>query len=719
MLPINGCRNSSIKVEEIEKMAHPRQTDKHGSHDSPGAHSQHEGHKTHGSHHEEKQAAHQAHKDHGGHHGGDHHAHMVADFRRRFWIALGFTIPILALSPMIQAFLGFNNTLGFPGDAYVLWALSSFVFFYGGWPFLKGLFGELAKKQPAMMTLIAIAITTAYAYSSVVVFGLKGKIFFWELATLIDIMLLGHWMEMKSIMGASRALEELANLMPSNAHKVMPDGSTIEVSLDELIAGDRVLIKPGEKVPVDGEVVEGNTSVNEAMLTGESKPIAKSKGNKVIGGSINGEGSVTVAVEKTGKDSFLSQVIELVRQAQESKSKTQDLANRAALWLTILALGGGAITISVWLGIMHKDFAFSLERMVTVMVITCPHALGLAVPLVVAVSTALSAGSGLLIRNRAAFERARNIQAILFDKTGTLTQGKFGVTDTITFSNDIEQNELLKYAASVELHSEHPIAQGIVSSSNETFPVEEFRAIPGKGAEGKVAGKEVKIVSPGYLRENKIMPDDERIKKMSSQGKTVVFVMMDGKLMGAVGLADIIRPESKEAISKLKEMGIRCMMLTGDNKLVAKWVADEIGLDEYFAEVLPREKAEKVKEVQSRGLIVAMTGDGVNDAPALAQADVGIAIGAGTDVAVETADIVLVKSNPLDAAAILGLSRATYKKMVQNLVWATGYNLFAIPLAAGVLYKWGILLGPAIAAVLMSLSTVIVAINARFLRIDT
>ncbi|MCG6971868.1 MAG: copper-translocating P-type ATPase [Desulfobacterales bacterium] len=664
-----------------------------------------------------KQEGHPADADHGGHHGGDHHAHMVTDFRRRFWISLGITIPILALSPMIQAFLGFKKTLGFPGDATVLWVLSSFVFFYGGWPFLKGLFGELAKKQPAMMTLIAVAITTAYGYSGIVVFGLKGKIFFWELATLIDIMLLGHWIEMKSIMGASRALEELANLMPSKAHKVMSDGSTREVSLDELNTGDKVLIKPGEKVPVDGEVVEGETSVNEAMLTGESKPITKSKGSDVIGGSINGEGSVTVKVDKTGKDSFLSQVIELVRQAQESKSKTQDLANRAALWLTVVALGGGAITIFIWLGIMHKDFAFALERMVTVMVITCPHALGLAVPLVVAVSTALSAGNGLLIRNRAAFERARNIQAILFDKTGTLTQGKFGVTDTITFSKDMEMKELLKYAASVESRSEHPIAQGVVSSSKETFPVKEFKAIPGKGAQGKVEGKEVKVVSPGYLRENNIMPEDERIEKLSSQGKTVIFVMMDGKLMGAVALADIIRPESKKAISKLKEMGIQCMMLTGDNQLVAEWVADEIGLDEYFAEALPSEKAEKVKEVQSRGLIVAMTGDGVNDAPALARADVGIAIGAGTDVAVETADIVLVKSNPMDAAAILGLSRATYKKMVQNLVWATGYNFFAIPLAAGILYKWGILLGPAMGAVLMSLSTVIVAINARFLKI--
>ncbi len=678
----------------------------HGmEHDKHEMHEKHEGHKA------------MMHMGHGGPGTGNHHAHMVADFRKRFWISLIVTIPILFLSPMIQSFLGFREAVRFSGDAYVLWALSSIVFFYGGWPFLKGIFEELSIKQPAMMTLIAIAITTAYVYSSIVVFGLKGKVFFWELATLIDIMLLGHWIEMKSIMGASQALEELAKLMPSVAHKVMPDGSTRDVSLDELGTGDRVLVKPGEKVPVDGDVVEGQTSVNEAMLTGESKPVIKQVGGKVIGGSINGEGSIAVEVKKTGGDSFLSQVIELVRQAQESKSKTQDLANTAALWLTIIALMGGAVTIVIWLGIMHKDFAFALERMVTVMVITCPHALGLAVPLVVAVSTALAASNGLLIRNRAAFERGRNIQAIIFDKTGTLTQGRFGVIDTIAFSNDMDERELLKHAASVESRSEHPIAQGIVSSSKETLSVEDFKAIPGKGAQGNVDGRDVKIVSPGYLKENKIPMEDKRIEKFNLQGKTVVFVIIEGDLKGAIALADIIRDESKKAISKLKGMGIRCMMLTGDNRLVAKWVSEEIGLDEYFAEVLPRDKAEKVKEVQSRGLIVAMTGDGVNDAPALAQADVGIAIGAGTDVAVETADIVLVKSNPLDAAAILGLSRATYRKMIQNLAWATGYNAFAIPLAAGVLYKLGILLSPAMGAVLMGLSTVIVAINARFLKI--
>jgi len=657
-------------------------------------------------------------KMHENHQSGNHHAHMVADFRKRFWISLGITIPILILSPMIQGFLGFTQALNFPEDVYVLWVFSSFIFFYGGWPFLEGLFTELKKRQPGMMTLIAVAITTAYGYSSVVVFGLSGKVFFWELATLIDIMLLGHWIEMKSVMGASQALEELVKLMPANAHKLKEDGSTEDVPIEELKPGDRVLIKPGEKVPVDGEVVEGESSVNEAMLTGESKPVEKQVGSKVIGGSINGEGAITTEVQKTGKDSFLSQMIDLVEQAQKSKSRSQDLANRAAFWLTIIALTVGMITLAVWLVILERDFAFALERTVTVMVITCPHALGLAVPLVVAVSTALSAKNGLLIRDRASFERGRNIQAIIFDKTGTLTKGEFGVTDTILFSDKMDEKKLLRFAAAVETHSEHPIAKGIAASVEKPPDVEDFKALPGKGAQGRVEGKLVKVVSPGYLRENNISIQDERVDTFNSQGKTVIFVIIDGNLKGAVALADIIRDESKEAISRLNGMGIKCMMLTGDNKLVAKWVAEEVGLDEYFAEVLPKNKAEKVKEVQSRGLTVAMTGDGVNDAPALAQADVGIAIGAGTDVAVQTADIILVHSNPLDAVAILDLSRATYRKMIQNLGWATGYNAFAIPLAAGILFKYGILLSPAVGALLMSLSTVIVAVNAKFLKVE-
>ncbi|MCA9457303.1 MAG: heavy metal translocating P-type ATPase, partial [Nitrospira sp.] len=603
----------------------------------------------------------------------DHHAHMAADFRKRFWISLVLTLPILVLSPMLQKLVGLREAISFSGDVYILFGFSSAVFWYGGWPFLKGLVDELRSRTPGMMTLIAIAIATAYLYSSAVVFGLTGKMFFWELATLVDIMLLGHWIEMKSVMGASKALEELAKLMPSDAHKLMSDGSMQDVPLSELAVNDKVLIKPGEKIPADGVIVEGESSVNEAMLTGESTPVTKKTGGKVIGGAINGEGSLTIEVKGTGNDSFLSQVIDLVKQAQESKSKTQDLANTAALWLTIIALGGGVLTLVIWLIVMNRDFAFAIERAVTVMVIACPHALGLAVPLVVAVSTALAASNGLMIRNRTAFEGARKLQAIIFDKTGTLTEGRFGVTDTLLLAQDIDEETLRRYAASVDANSEHPIAKAIAASSEHKSPVESFKGIPGKGAEGRVEGKEIKVVSPGFLREQNIAMTDTRVEQLQIQGKTVVFVLVDGALKGAIALADIVRPEAKQALAELKALNIRCMMLTGDNTAVAKWVSDQVGLDEYFAEVLPQDKAAKVKEVQSRGVLVAMTGDGVNDAPALAQADLGIAIGAGSDVAVETADVILVRSNPLDVVAILTLSRATYRKMIQNLLWATGY----------------------------------------------
>jgi Cu2+-exporting ATPase len=651
------------------------------------------------------------------HDGSDHHAHMAADFRKRFWISLVLTLPILILSPLLQTLVGLRDAIHFPGDIYVLFGFSSAVFWYGGWPFLKGFVDEVKSRQPGMMTLVSVAIATAYLYSSAVVFGLTGKMFFWELATLVDIMLLGHWIEMRSVMGASKALEELAKLMPSDAHKVMPDGSVKDVPLSELAVDDKVLIKPGEKIPADGVIVDGESSVNEAMLTGESTPVTKKTGGKVIGGSINGEGSLTIEVKGTGKDSFLSQVIDLVKQAQESKSKTQALADTAAMWLTIIALGSGALTLFVWLVLMSKDFAFAIERAVTVMVITCPHALGLAVPLVVAVSTALAAKNGLLIRNRVAFEGARKLQAVIFDKTGTLTEGRFGVTDTLMLSQDIDGETLRKYAASVDANSEHPIAKAIAASSKNKMPVENFKSIPGKGVEGRVDGKEIKVVSPGYLDEQKIDMTDKRVEPLQAQGKTVVFVLVGGKLKGAIALADIVRPEAKQAIAALKALNIRCMMLTGDNKATAKWVSDQVGLDEYFAEVLPKDKAAKVKEVQSRGVLVAMTGDGVNDAPALAQADLGIAIGAGSDVAVETADVILVRSNPLDVVSIVQLSRATYRKMLQNLAWATGYNVIAIPLAAGALYVWGVLLSPAVGAALMAASTVIVAVNARLLKI--
>lgn len=641
---------------------------------------------------------------------------MAADFQRRFWICLVLSLPIIALSPMIQGLLGLRETFHFEGDSYLQLALSSAVFFYGGWPFLTGLVRELRKKQPGMMTLIAVAITVAYAYSTVVVFGVPGRVFFWELATLVDIMLLGHWMEMRSVMGASRALEELAKLMPSEAHKLREDGSTEDVPVADLTAGDRVIVKPGEKIPVDGEVIEGRTSVNESLLTGETKPVEKGEGDEVVGGAVNGDAAITVEVQKTGEETYLSQVVEMVRTAQESRSRSQDLANRAAFWLTLVALGVGAVTLAVWL-VVGKEFVFALERMVTVMVITCPHALGLAVPLVVAVSTAVAARHGLLIRDRSAFERARNLQAIVFDKTGTLTEGRFGVSRIVT-TGDLDDDGALRLAAGLESHSEHPIAAGIVRHAEEeslSVPAPEgFEAIPGKGAKGRVDGRDVRVVSPGYLEDEGIaLP--EGAEDVAQEGMTVVYLLVDDRVQAAFALEDVVRAESHDAIRRLKEMGLQVMMLTGDARSVAERVARELELDDWFAEVRPDEKADKIREVQERGLIVAMTGDGVNDAPALAQADVGIAIGAGTDVAVESADIILVRSDPRDVTSIIELARATHRKMIQNLWWATGYNVVAIPLAAGVLYGVGFVLSPAVGALVMSLSTVIVAVNARLL----
>ncbi len=621
-----------------------------------------------------------------------HEGHQVADFRRRFWISLLVTIPVLALSPSIQSFAGVGEALRFPGDQYVLFILASFVYFYGGYPFLKGIVTELRARLPGMMTLIAVAISTAYLYSTAITFGLSGGVLFWELSTLIDIMLLGHWIEMRSVMGASKAIEELAKLMPSDAHKLFPDGSVLDVPLNSLAVGDYVLVKPWEGVPADGEVAEGETSVNESMLTGESRPVTKKPGATVIGGAINGEGSVTIEVKKTGKDSFLSQVIDLVNEAQESKSRTQNLADRAALALVTIALLGGGITFLVWQLVIKTSVDFSIERAVTVMVIACPHALGLAIPLVVAISTALGAQNGLLVRNRAAFEQARNIQAIIFDKTGTLTEGRFGVTDVVAFAGDTDEQALLSYATALEVRSGHPIAQGIAASraAGASLHAASVRALPGKGIEGTVNGKMVQVISPAYLKEQHFTVTDARVDRLKAQGKTVVFVIIDQALAGAIALADIVRPESRRAITALKKMGIRSLMLTGDNRQVAQWVAEEVGLDDYFAEVLPGDKVAKIKEVQSQGLIVAMVGDGANDAPALAQADVGIAIGAGTDVAVEAGDIILVRNTPLDAVTVIELARSTYRKMAQNLAWATGYNAFAIPLAAGVLYPFGV-----------------------------
>lgn len=656
------------------------------------------------------------HSDHSGHSHHEHHKQMVQDFKFRFWWVLALTIPILALSPMIQQFMGVDWR--FTGDSWILAALSTVVFFFGGWPFLTGLVDELKEKQPGMMTLIGLAISIAYLYSTAVVFGFEGDLLYWELATLVGIMLLGHWVEMRSVMSASAALEELAELLPGKAHRLRDDESTEDVPVDELQKGDKVLIKPGEKVPADGDVVKGQSSVNEAMLTGESKPVEKAGGDEVIGGSVNEKGSLTIEISKTGDDSFLSQVMNLVKEAQESKSKTQDLANRAAFWLTLVAITAGLITFISWTTFTGQEFGFAMNRTVAVMVITCPHALGLAIPLVVSMSTSIAASNGFLIRNRTAFEQARNLDAVIFDKTGTLTEGTFTVTDILIFDDEFSDDEILKYAASLETNSEHPLAKGILEKADGTFEVEEFDSITGKGIQGRANGKSVKVVSPGYIREQEINYPEEQVEEISSQGKTVVFVMIDDSLAGAIALGDQIRESSKNAIKALHKMDIECIMLTGDNQQTAEYVAKELGIDQVFAEVLPDEKADKVKEVQGQGKLIAMTGDGVNDAPALATANIGIAIGAGSDVAVETGDIVLVKNNPEDVTALIKLSKSTYGKMVQNLFWATGYNVAAIPLAAGALYAWGIILSPAVGAVLMSLSTVIVAVNARFLKME-
>ena len=655
---------------------------------------------------------------HAGHAGGHDHAAMIADFRRRFWVTLALTPPVLVLSPMIQHWLGLGEAFSFPGDGLLLFALSTIVYVYGGWPFLTGFVSELRKKQPGMMTLIALAISAAYFFSAAVTFGFPGESFYWELVTLIGIMLLGHWIEMRSVMGASRALEELVRLLPDTATRIDADGSAHEVAIAALMPGDRVLVRPGAKVPVDGAILEGASGFNEAMLTGESKPVSKSVGETAIGGAINGANAVTIEVTATGDKTYLAQVIDLVKKAQATRSRTQDIANRAAAWLTYIALVVGFGTLIVWL-LLGQTPQFALERMVTVMVVACPHALGLAVPLVVAVSTSLSAGNGLLIRDRAAFERARNLNAVVFDKTGTLTEGRFGVSDIVLLGEG-DENEELAIAAAVESQSEHPIAHGIVAEAKaRALAVPKASGvsnITGEGIVATVAGVDVRVVSPGHLARTGREIADPRLKQLEGQGKTVVVLVREGAPRALFALADIVRPESKQAIAELKSLGIDSIMLTGDAHGVARAVSEELGIAEYFAEVLPDQKSEKIEELQSRGLAVAMVGDGVNDAPALVVADLGVAIGAGTDVAVESADIVLVRSDPRDVAAILGLSRATYRKMVENLLWATGYNAIAIPMAAGITFGTGFLMTPAVAAVFMSVSTVIVAFNAQLLR---
>ena len=649
--------------------------------------------------------------------GFDKHAgHHTPDFLKRFWITLVLSVPVLLLSHMIQQWLGF--TIAFPGDKYVLLVLGSIIYFYGGMPFFKGFLGEVKAGAIGMMTLVALAITVAYVYSVAVVFGLPGMDFFWELATLIVIMLLGHWLEMRSQMAASKALQSLVALLPNDV-TVEHNGSPVKIKLEQLKNGDTVIIRPGEKVAADGLIVEGSSYLNESMLTGESVPVRKEAGGKVIAGSINGDGALKIKATGVGKDSYLNKVINLVQDAQAAKSNTQNLADKVAKWLTIVAIVVGVGTFAYWY-ITMGDLAFALERMVTVMVTACPHALGVAIPLVVAISTTLSATNGLLIRNRTAFETTRKLSTIIFDKTGTLTKGSHTVQKIIPLTEHYSENDLLQYAAAVQQNSEHHIAKGIMQTLSEKklelWKSDNFRYMQGIGVTGIVNGKSVVAAGPNYfVQNNKQVPAIP--EEINQDAETVNFILIDDVPVGIVSLADTIREGAKEAIDQLRSMNIKSFLLTGDNEKVAAAVSKQLGMDGYLANVLPHHKQEKVKEFQDKGEIVAMTGDGVNDAPALAAADVGIAVGSGTDVAAETADIILVNSDPRDVVKMIDFGKKTYSKMIQNLVWAVGYNVVAIPLAAGVLYPTFVL-SPAMGAVLMSVSTIVVALNASLLKID-
>ena len=649
--------------------------------------------------------------------GFDKHAgHHTPDFLKRFWITLVLSVPVLLLSHMIQQWLGF--TIAFQGDKYVLLVLGSIIYFYGGMPFFKGFLGEVKAGAIGMMTLVALAITVAYVYSVAVVFGLPGMDFFWELATLIVIMLLGHWLEMRSQMAASKALQSLVALLPNDV-TVEHNGSPVKIKLEQLKNGDTVIIRPGEKVAADGLIVEGSSYLNESMLTGESVPVRKESGGKVIAGSINGDGALKIKATGVGKDSYLNKVINLVQDAQAAKSNTQNLADKVAKWLTIVAIVVGVGTFAYWY-ITMGDLAFALERMVTVMVTACPHALGVAIPLVVAISTTLSATNGLLIRNRTAFETTRKLSTIIFDKTGTLTKGSHTVQKIIPLTEHYSENDLLQYAAAVQQNSEHHIAKGIMQTLSEKklelWKSGNFRYMQGIGVTGIVNGKSVVAAGPNYfVQNNKQVPAIP--EEINQDAETVNFILIDDVPVGIVSLADTIREGAKEAIDQLRSMNIKSFLLTGDNEKVAAAVSKQLGMDGYLANVLPHHKQEKVKEFQDKGEIVAMTGDGVNDAPALAAADVGIAVGSGTDVAAETADIILVNSDPRDVVKMIDFGKKTYSKMIQNLVWAVGYNVVAIPLAAGVLYPTFVL-SPAMGAVLMSVSTIVVALNASLLKID-
>ena len=681
----------------------------------------HLGHRSHAGHDHASHGTHTAHAAHAGHaaHGHDAHAdHSVASFRDRFWISLLLTLPTIVFGHMLAELTAYQPP-HFAGSEWIAPLFGTLVFIYGGRVFLQGAWGELRARQPGMMTLIALAITVAFVFSIAVLLGFPGMPLWEELATLITIMLLGHWLEMRSIEQASGALDALAKLLPATATRVTASG-TEDVPLEALQEGDIVLVRPGAQVPADGTVIEGEGSVNESMITGESRPVHKRVDDEVIAGTVNGNGSLRVRVTGTGDATALAGIMRLVSEAQSSRSRAQALADRAAFWLTIIAVLAAILTFLAW-SLAGAAPGFTIERVVTVLVIACPHALGLAIPLVVAISTTLGARGGLLVRDRRGLEEARNLDAVVFDKTGTLTLGEHRVIEIVT--DELDQDEALRVAAAVESDSEHPVARAILTSAMERELAvpgsQDFRALPGHGVEAQVDGRTWRVGGPNLLRQLGVAPPPliaDAADRFAERGQSSVYLIDDTEVRAVFAIADQVRPESIEAVRRLHGEGIEVVMLTGDSRTVATSVAEQLGIDTVYAEVLPEEKADRIRELQSSGKRVAMVGDGVNDAPALVAADVGIAIGAGTDVAVEAGDVVLVRSDPRDVARIVRLSKVTYRKMIQNLWWAAGYNIVAIPLAAGVLARQGILLHPAVGAVLMSLSTVIVALNAQLLR---
>ncbi len=661
----------------------------------------------HAGHHPKQAIDHSAHNKHAG--------HSLKMFWNRFWICLLLTVPVVLYSDITPHLFKWSPP-AFPVSTYLPLLFGSIVFFYGGWIFVKGAWGELRARQPGMMALISLAIVTAYLYSVYATLAGQEGALYWELTTLITVMLLGHWLEMRAVQSTEKALSELSKLLPDKA-EVVRAGKTQEITLAELRIGDIMIILPGGRIPADGLVVEGKSEVDESLVTGESKPVSKTIKNEVIGGTVNGDGALQVKVNKIGEQTFLAGVMRLVTEAQASKSKLQLLSDRAASYLTIIALSAGAITVVAWIA-SGATVSFAVERLVAVLVIACPHALGLAVPLVATISTTLAARNGFLVRRRLALETARNINVVLFDKTGTLTKGEYGVVGLVA-KNKNEEDRVLQWAASVDNQSEHFVAKAIVKEATtrglSLLPIKSFTRVPGKGVSGIIDGQEILVGGESIFTGKKQIVSKE-ISKLSQEGKTIIYVLADGEFIGAIALADLIRDESRVAIKDLQQMGIKVAMLTGDSEDVARWVAGELHMDEYFAKVLPDQKSANVKKLQAKGLKVAMVGDGINDAPALMQADLGIAIGAGTNVAIESAGIILMRSDPRDIVKIIKLSRATYAKMIQNIFWATGYNVVAIPLAAGVLAYKGILMQPALSAVFMSLSTVIVAINALLLK---